>query len=67
MGFFSKCCAKSHLPVINPHRSGYPSLTEVVVLLPRGKKMEGVYDGYGRVGGEDVYAGSERQIGRAHV
>lgn len=53
MGFFSKCCAKSHLPVVHDGR-GYPELNEVVVLFPDGTKVEGSYDGYGRVGGVDL-------------
>lgn len=56
MGFFSKCCAKTNLPVIHHgygddwHRN-YPEFSEVVVLYPDGRKIEGVYDGYGRVDG----------------
>ena len=51
MGFFSKCCAKSHLPVVTKYRDGVPpALTEVVALTPDGQVVEGVYDGYGRVG-----------------
>jgi hypothetical protein len=56
MGFFSKCCAKSHLPIVNKYRDGAPpALTEVVALTPNGKKVEGIYDGYGRVGGIELY------------
>ena len=56
MGFFSKCCAKSHLPVVTKYRDGTPhELTEVVALTPNGKKVEGIYDGYGRVGGIELY------------
>jgi hypothetical protein len=53
MGFFSKTCAKTNLPVVADCK-GYPELNEVVVLFPRGKKIEGSYDGYGRVGGVDL-------------
>lgn len=48
MGFFSKCCAKTHLPIVAPER-GIPKLNRVVALLPDGQKHLGAYDGYGRV------------------
>ena len=54
MGFFSKVCSKTNLPVTNPHK-GYPELYKVVALLPSGKKIEGVYDGYGRVDGVELH------------
>ena len=58
MGFFSKCCAKSHLPVVTCYKAGAPKeLTEVVALSPNGKIVEGIYDGYGRVAGEDFADG----------
>ena len=50
MGFFSKTCAKTNLPVVADCK-GFPKLNEIVVLFPDGKKLEGSYDGYGRVGG----------------
>ena len=53
MGFFSKTCAKTNLPVVADCK-GYPELNEVIVLYPRGKKIEGSYDGYGRVNGIDL-------------
>jgi hypothetical protein len=53
MGFFSKTCAKTHLPVVHETR-GYPELCEVVVLKPNGAILRGMYDGYGRVQGENV-------------
>ena len=59
MGFFSKTCAKTNLPVIHHgygddwHRK-YPEFFEVVVLYPDGHKIEGAYDGYGRVDGVDI-------------
>ena len=49
MGFFSKTCAKTHLPVVHNMR-GYPELCNVVALLKDGGKVEGEYDGYGNVG-----------------
>jgi hypothetical protein len=52
MGFFSKTCAKTNLPVIAP-MLGYPSLNLVVALTPDGRKVSGSYDGYGRVDGHD--------------
>ena len=53
MGFFSKTCAKTHMPVV-AECIGYPKLHTVVVLYPDGRKVEGIYDGYGRVGGIDL-------------
>lgn len=54
MGFFSKCCAKTNLPVIhhgygNDWHAKHPEFSEVIVLYPDGRKVEGSYDGYGRV------------------
>jgi hypothetical protein len=59
MGFFSKVCAKTHFPVIhhgygNDWHSKYPDFFDVVALYPNGKTVEGVYDGYGRVGGVEI-------------
>ena len=53
MGLFSKCCAKSFLPVVHSGR-GYPELCEVVALPKFGGSVTGMYDGYGRVGSIDV-------------
>lgn len=53
MGYFSKCCAKSFLPVVVP-ALGFPELNEVVALLPDGRVFEGAYDGYGCVGGANL-------------
>lgn len=53
MGFFSKTCAKTNLPIVHEMR-GYPELSEIVVLKPNGKTLRGSYDGYGRVQGENV-------------
>jgi hypothetical protein len=53
MGYFSKTCAKTHLPVV-VDALGIPRLNLVVALMPDGRKFEGSYDGYGRVGGENV-------------
>jgi hypothetical protein len=53
MGYFSKCCAKTNLPVV-VNALGIPHLNFVVALMPDGRKFEGSYDGYGRVGGQNV-------------
>jgi hypothetical protein len=50
MGLFSKCCAKTHLPVLYANGSARklaPRLTEVVVLLKNGEVFTTEYDGYG--------------------
>ena len=52
MGFFSKTCAKTNLPICAPEVNR--SLSEIVVLYPDGRKVEGTYDGYGRVNGEQL-------------
>jgi hypothetical protein len=48
MGFFSKTCAKTHLPIVAPAR-GIPRLNMVVALLPDGSKVAGGYTGYGSI------------------
>lgn len=53
MGFFSKTCAKTNLPVVADCK-GFPKLNEIVVLYPDGTKLEGSYDGYGRVNDIDL-------------
>ena len=53
MGFFSKTCAKTNLPVVADCK-GYPKLNEIIVLYPDGKRLEGSYDGYGRVNDIDL-------------
>jgi len=53
MGFFSKCCAKTNLPVVNQYKD-YPEFSEVVALAPDGRIIKGSYDGYGNVAGEDL-------------
>lgn len=49
MGFFSYLCSKSNTSI--PADCVEP--TEVVAFMPDGKVLKGVYDGYGRVGGQD--------------
>jgi hypothetical protein len=53
MGFFSKTCAKTHMPIVNIHK-GFPRFHTIVALTPDGKVMEGIYDGYGRVNDVDI-------------
>jgi len=54
VGFVSKCCAKSHLPIVNIHKEGYSKLSHVVALLPSGGVYQGYYDGYCRVDDHDL-------------
>ena len=48
MGYFSKTCAKTNLPVV-ANSVPYDELNLVIALLPNGDKLEGSYDGYGRI------------------
>jgi hypothetical protein len=48
MGFFSKTCAKTHLPVCTMYKER-PFFSAVVALTADGQIIDGVYDGYGRV------------------
>lgn len=52
MGFVSKCCAKTHLPVTTIYKNS--DFSEVVALLPDGRVIRGAYDGYCRVNDEDL-------------
>ncbi len=50
MGLFSKCCAKTHLPVLygSPHTMRTAArLAEIVVLTRHEEPYPAVYDGYG--------------------
>lgn len=49
MGFFSKTCAKTHLPVLAsmPWARVAPRLTNIVVLRPNREPRHAEYDGYG--------------------
>lgn len=53
MGYFSKCCAKTNLPVVVQGR-GFPEFNEIVALTPDGRVVEGPYDGYGCIGEENL-------------
>ncbi len=58
MGFFSFTCAKTGLPVMAGEACRLPSelgMCNVVAVYSNGERFEGVYDGYGRVDGEQVY------------
>jgi len=52
MGFTSKTCAKTHLPITCTYKSR--DFSEVIALLPDGGVRFGHYDGYGRVNNESV-------------
>ena len=56
MGFFSKTCAVTHLPIMadcsNTEFEDVAELSEVAVLLPNGAVFFGTYDGYGSVNGK---------------
>lgn len=54
MGFFSKTCAKTHLPVCAAPFKGDAFFCDVVALLPNGKTIVGTYDGYGRIGEQEL-------------
>jgi hypothetical protein len=54
MGYFSKVCAKTNLPIVHDER-GFQALNNVVALLPNGEKITGSYDGYGRVNGIELH------------
>ena len=53
MGYFSKTCAVSNLPVM-AFLGDMPELSEVVALLPNGSIIKGMYDGYGRINDVDL-------------
>jgi len=54
MGFFSKTCAKTFLPVCTMYKER-PFFSEVVALTADGQIIDGVYDGYGRVSGVELH------------
>lgn len=53
MGYFSKTCAKSHLP-ITVQGKGWDQFNKVVALTPEGRVIRGAYDGYGCIGDENL-------------
>ena len=61
MGLFSKTCAKTNLPVVHSQR-GFPRLNLVVALTPDGEKVEGSYDGYGRVADRELCTDYEKWL-----
>lgn len=70
MGFFSKTCAKTHMPILTVYREGgFKEFSAVVALLPTGEKIIGDYDGYGRilVDGKEIklYPEDEGCVGEA--
>jgi hypothetical protein len=56
MGFFSWKCAVTgdSIPAF-PYAGRPERLSKVVMVLPDNKLVSGVYDGYGHIGGQDVY------------
>jgi hypothetical protein len=58
MGFYSWDCKVCGHPMLSGHASNSTNnwMEDVVVVTTRGKVMEGNYDGYGRVDGEEINA-----------
>jgi len=52
MGYTSKCCAKTHLPITVPNKS--MEFNSVVALTPDGRVIRGSYDGYGGIDEHDL-------------
>lgn len=56
MGFFSFKCAKSKNPIpAYPYAKLPIEASQVVMVTPDNEKIKGVYDGYGRIDGVDIY------------
>ena len=56
MGFYSWLCAKSKKSIPAFPHAGRPIWhSEVVQVLPDNSKVEGIYDGYGNIGGVDIH------------
>lgn len=56
MGFFSYKCAKSNVSIpAFPHASLPLEASKVVMVTPKNRKIMGVYDGYGRIDGHDIF------------
>lgn len=53
MGFFSWQCAKSNKPVmaeVAVQGTPWAFASDVIVLFKNGQRVQGTYDGYGRIG-----------------
>jgi len=62
MGFFSWCDAKTGISIpAYPYADLPEAASHVVVLLPNGIKIQGVYDGYGCVGSSSLVESFEEQ------
>lgn len=55
MGFFSWHCAKSKVSIPTPYLDLPSVLSDVVLVLPDNKTIEGMYNGYGEIDGTDIY------------
>lgn len=56
MGFFSFKCSKSNVSIPAYPYAELPQKASLVVMVtPEDEVIEGVYDGYGKIGGVDVY------------
>jgi len=56
MGFFSHKCAKTNLSIpAFPYAEFPKEFSEVVQVLPDNRIIEGIYDGYGRIGDSDIF------------
>ena len=65
-GFFSWTCCKTGQSIAATYSPAPPSASLAVCLFPDGKILEGEYDGYGNLGGEDVFevlGGGDREAG----
>jgi hypothetical protein len=56
MGFFSFKCAKSNISIpAFPYARMPDKASRVVMVTPNNDRIEGMYDGYGNIGGVDVF------------
>lgn len=57
MGFFSFKCSKSDLSIPAYPYAGLPiTASKVILITPKNELIEGIYDGYGKIDGIDIYA-----------
>jgi hypothetical protein len=57
MGFFSFKCAKSNASIPAYPDAGLPKEASLVIMItPKDRIIEGIYDGYGNIGNRDIYA-----------